>query len=154
MRILDMGTGVNSQIIGTSTFWRFEFFTGMILLAISLPLNYILTKKMGVVGPAIATLIALAVYNLIRYLFLLKKFNMQPFSFRTLFTLALALGGYFCTHLLFSRIHGLSGMVCRTGFFIIFYLCGALLLKLSPDIIPVWNTLKKKIPIPYLRSRK
>ncbi|HUR10209.1 MAG TPA: hypothetical protein VM012_02500, partial [Flavitalea sp.] len=39
MRVIDMGTGVTSQIIGTSTFWRFEFFTGVILLAISLPLN-------------------------------------------------------------------------------------------------------------------
>jgi len=43
-----MGTGVNSQIIGTSTLWRFEFFTGMILLAITLPLNYVLAKKLGV----------------------------------------------------------------------------------------------------------
>ncbi len=43
-RIVDMGTGVNSQIIGTSTRWRFEFFTGIILLSITLPLNYVLTK--------------------------------------------------------------------------------------------------------------
>ena len=154
MRILDMGTGVNAQIIGTSTFWRFEFFTGMILLAISLPLNYILTKKMGVVGPAIATFIALAVYNTIRYFFLLRKFNMQPFNIRTMLTLLLALAGYYLTHLLFQNRHGIAGMALRTGMFIIIYFAGAWLFKLSPDIIPVWNTLKKKIPIPYLRSRK
>lgn len=29
MRIVDMGTGVNSQIIGTSTFWRFDFVTAL-----------------------------------------------------------------------------------------------------------------------------
>ena len=40
MRIVDMGTGVNSQIIGTSTFWRFDFLTGIILLTLTLPLNY------------------------------------------------------------------------------------------------------------------
>ena len=57
MRIVDMGTGVNAQIIGTSTLWRFDFFTGILLLSISLPLNYVLTKKMGVIGPAIATFI-------------------------------------------------------------------------------------------------
>ena len=32
MRIVYMGTGLNSQIIGTSTLWRFDFITGMILL--------------------------------------------------------------------------------------------------------------------------
>jgi O-antigen/teichoic acid export membrane protein len=154
MRILDMGTGVNSQIIGTSTFWRFEFFTGMILLGISLPLNYILTKQMGVVGPAIATFIALAVYNTIRYFFLLKKFRMQPFNLRTLLTLLLAFTGYYLAHLLFEEVHGIAGMVLRSGFFILIYLCGAVVLKLSPDIMPVWNTLRNKFPIPYLRSRK
>ncbi|MDP4132105.1 MAG: oligosaccharide flippase family protein [Bacteroidota bacterium] len=154
IRIVDMGTGVNSQIIGTSTFWRFEFFTGMILLAITLPLNYVLTKKMGVVGPAIATLIALTIYNTIRYFFLLRKFNMQPFNIRTLFTLVLALSGYYATHLLLEDVHGLTGLILRTLMFIGIYASGALLLKLSPDIIPVWNTLKKKMTIPYLRSRK
>ncbi|HVY76413.1 MAG TPA: oligosaccharide flippase family protein [Puia sp.] len=154
MRIVDMGTGVNSQIIGTSTFWRFEFFTGMILLGISLPLNYILTKRMGVVGPAIATLIALTVYNTIRYFFLLRKFNMQPFNSRTIFTILLALAGYFGAYLLFHSQQGLISMVLRSLFFIGIYLGGALLFKLSPDIIPVWNTLKKKMPISYLRTRK
>ena len=60
MRIVDMGTGVSSQIINTSTRWRFDFFTGIILLSITLPLNYILTKYYyGVMGPAIANLITL-----------------------------------------------------------------------------------------------
>ena len=118
MRILDMGTGLNSQIIGTSTYWRFEFLTGLILLSISLPLNYILTKRMGVVGPAIATLSAVAVYNTIRYFFLLNKLNMQPFNIRTVFTLLLALTGYYITHLLFQNLHGVTGMVLRTVFFI------------------------------------
>ncbi len=153
-RIVDMGTGLNSQIIGTSTLWRFEFFTGMILLSITLPLNYILAKKLGVVGPAIATLIAYTIYNMIRYVFLLRKFNMQPFNYRTLLTLLLAMSVFFCTYFLFSGMHGLTGIICRSSFFIVFYVCGALFLKLSPDILPVWNTLRNKFPIPYLRSRK
>jgi O-antigen/teichoic acid export membrane protein len=154
IRVIDMGTGLNSQIIGTSAFWRFEFITGIIILAISLPLNYILAKRMGVVGPAIATLLAALIYNAIRYCFLLRKFRMQPFGKQTVFTLLLALGGFFLTHLLFGEQQGIWGMIFRSAFFLIIFSGGALLLKLSPDIIPVWNTLKKKIPISYLRSRK
>jgi hypothetical protein len=74
-----MGTGVNSQILGTSIYWKVEFVTGIILLAITLPLNYFLTKEYGVVGTATANLIAITVYNFLRYFFLLKKFNLQPF---------------------------------------------------------------------------
>src|SRR5207245_4487278 len=86
-RIIDMGTGVNSQIIGTSSFWRVEFFSGLVLLALTLPLDYIMAKLFGIAGPALATLISLTIYNLIRYLFLLKKFHMQPFNGKTLLTL-------------------------------------------------------------------
>jgi O-antigen/teichoic acid export membrane protein len=153
-RIVDMGTGVNSQIIGTSTLWRFEFFTGMILLAITLPLNYILAKKLGVVGPAIATLTAYTIYNAIRYFFLLKKFNLQPFNYKTGLTILLAGAGYYLSYILFSHIHGFMAMAMRSLLFLIIYVCGILLLNLSPDVIPVWNTLKKKLAIPYLRTRK
>jgi O-antigen/teichoic acid export membrane protein len=153
-RIVDMGTGLNSQIIGTSTLWRFEFFTGMILLAITLPLNYILAKKMGVVGPAIATLISYSVYNGIRYIFLLRKFHLQPFSYRTGLTVLLAVTGYYFSYISFNQIHGFLAMAMRSIVFLVIYIGGALLLKLSPDVIPVWNTLKKKLAIPYLRTRK
>jgi hypothetical protein len=79
---------------------------------------------------------------------------MQPFNIRTIFTLLLALAGYYVTHRLFRNLHGITGLVLRTVLFMAIYLSGALLLKLSPDIIPVWNTLRKKMTIPYLRSRK
>ena len=73
MRIVDMGTGVSGQIITTSTFWRFDFITGVILLVIMLPLNWILTMRLGLIGPAVANLISFSIYNFIRYLFLLRK---------------------------------------------------------------------------------
>ncbi len=46
----DMGTGLNSQIIGTSTLWRFEFITGIILLAIYPAAQLYSCKKNGCCG--------------------------------------------------------------------------------------------------------
>jgi O-antigen/teichoic acid export membrane protein len=88
-KIIDMGTGVNSQIIGTSIFWKVDFVSGIILLALTMPLNYLLTKELQAVGPAIANLIAITIYNAIRYFFLLRKFNLQPFSAKTVYTVLL-----------------------------------------------------------------
>ncbi|HMF72492.1 MAG TPA: polysaccharide biosynthesis C-terminal domain-containing protein [Flavitalea sp.] len=144
MRIMDLGTGVNSQIIGTSTQWRFEFFTGIILLTLTLPLNYFMTKSMGVIGPAISNLIALSIYNGIRYSFLLKKYKMQPFNSKTFLTLLLGLTVYAVCHYLFHDKIGFGWIVLRSSVFVALYLSGVLLMKLSPDILPVWNTLKKK----------
>lgn len=147
-RIVDMGTGVNSQIIGTSTQWRFEFFTGIILILLTLPLTYILTKSpLEILGPPIASLISFVIYNAIRYWFLLYKFKLQPFTIKTLYTLLLAIFTYFVCWFLFRQQQGFWWMVLRSTVFLSIYIFGMLKLDLSSDVLPVWNTLLKKIGI-------
>lgn len=144
-RIIDMGTGVNAQIIGTSTYWRFEFTTGMILLGLMLPLNFFLTREMGMIGPAVAGLISFAVYNIIRYLFLFRKFGMQPFDAKTVYTLLLTAACFVVAYFPFRNLTGLHWMVLRSLAFVIPFGIAMIALKLSPDAIPVWLTLRKKL---------
>jgi O-antigen/teichoic acid export membrane protein len=145
--VIDMGTGLNAQIIATSTFWRFDFFTGVVLLGISLPLTYILTKTMGVTGPAIATLFSFTIYNLIRYIFLLKKFGMQPFNAKTVYALLLVTADFFVCYYLFSNQHGIAWMIIRSAVFIAIYFPAIIYFKLSADVLPVWQTIKKRLGI-------
>ena len=148
MRIVDMGTGVNSQIIATSTLWKFEFFTGVILLVITLPLNYILTKYyFDITGPAIANLFTFTVYNAIRFWYLKKKFNMQPFTKETLYTIILGLFAFYSCYFLFNQYQGFIWLVIRSTSFLFIYVTGVLLLKLSSDVLPVWYSLLKKTGI-------
>ena len=144
-KIVDMGTGVNSQIIGTSTFWRFEVISGIILLLIMLPLNYIFTKQYDIVGTATAGLISMTVYNFIRIVFLWKKFNLFPFTLQSFYTILLAGFCFGLCYFLFQNIHGLPGLFLRSIVFCILYGSGAVYFRLSPDIIPVWNAIKKRI---------
>ncbi len=146
MRIVDMGTGVNAQIISTSTLWKFEFVTGVILLSITLPMNYILTKYyFDVMGPAIANLISFTIYNLIRFWYLQKKFSMQPFTLKSFYTIVLGIISYYLCFYLFDSYHGFVWLVIRSLSFIALYGSGTILLQLSSDIIPVWNTLQKRL---------
>jgi len=144
-RVIDMGTGVNAQIIATSSFWRFEFISGLILLSITLPLNYFLARDMGIVGPAISNLISFTIYNAIRYIFLYRKFGMQPFTVKTLYTLLLATAAYFIAFLLFKNFQGIEWILLRSIVFSIFFFTGMVLLKLSPDVQPVFLTIKRRL---------
>ncbi|MFT3679364.1 MAG: polysaccharide biosynthesis C-terminal domain-containing protein [Ferruginibacter sp.] len=147
-RIIDMGTGVNAQIIGTSTLWRFEFYTGTILLVLTLPLTYILTgTKLGILGPPIATFVSFIVYNGVRYWFLLHKYNLQPFTIKTLYTILLTIGCYLVCWLLFRHQQGFWWMVLRSSVFLGIFITGMLKLNLSSDVLPVWNTMLKKLGI-------
>lgn len=144
-RILDMGTGVNAQIIATSTFWRFELISGLILITITLPLNYEFTRYLGAVGPALSDLITFAIYNFIRFMFLWNKFKMQPFTIKTLYTIVLAAFSYFVAYYIFKNNQGIVWIILRSSVFIIVYALGMFLLKLSPDALPVLNTIKKRL---------
>lgn len=143
--IIDMGTGVNSQMIGTSVFWKFEFLSGVVLMLLVIPLNIILVKKLGIEGAAWSSLIAFTVYNIIRLVFLWFKFKMQPFTIRTLYVLVHALLCYAVCYLLFMNMHDFWGMVLRSTTFIVLFAVTAYYLKISPDIDPVWNSVKKKL---------
>jgi O-antigen/teichoic acid export membrane protein len=138
---------LNSQIIGTSTFWKFEFITGIILLAIMLPLNWQLTRYQGIVGPAIANLVGFTIYNAIRYLFLWKKFRMQPFTFKTAYTILLAATCYIIAFWLFDNYTGFIWMIVRSSVFCLLFASGMFGLKLSPDVQPVLATIKKRLRI-------
>ena len=89
-KIIDLGTGINSQIIGTSNFWRFDFFTNVFYTLLSIPLNYFLIKEYGIVGLAYANLVALSLYNLVRFIFLQVKFGLQPYNAKSIQTLLLS----------------------------------------------------------------
>jgi O-antigen/teichoic acid export membrane protein len=144
-RIIDMGTGLNSHVIATSTLWRFDFFTGIILAALTLPMNYILAKTEGVIGPAIADLITFSIYNAIRFVFLYQRFNMQPFTFKTLYTLLLGLVAYLICHALFASYEGILWIFVRSTVFMAIYVSGVLGLNLSEDVIPVLRTIRKRL---------
>jgi O-antigen/teichoic acid export membrane protein len=146
-KIVDMGTGLNGQIISTSTYWRFELISGIILVCIMLPLTYILAKKYDIIGPAIASLISISIYNSIRILFLWKKFRLFPFSVQSVYTLVLAASCFTVCYYAFNKMPGFPGMIVRSVVFIALYAAGAFYLKLSPDIKPVWLTLKKRMGI-------
>ena len=146
-KIVDLGTGVNSQIIGTSIHWRFEFVSGMILLALAIPLNYFLVKQFGIIGAAYAYLISFSVYNAIRIIFLKRKFNMQPFSVKTAYTIVLAFIAYSICYYSFLTLHTFSGILIKTLVFFALYGGSVIYFNLSPDVLPVWKTIQTKTRI-------
>lgn len=128
-KVTELGTGVNSQIIVTSRYWRMDFLTNVILLVVLIPLNYLLVREMGINGIALATLIAYLLFNAIRYVFIWIKFRMQPFSWYTLLIVVILLVNYFITHYLVKADSPLLEAVLQSTVYIT--LSGFMILKLN-----------------------
>ena len=101
--LIDMATGINYIIMLTSKYYRFDGYFMIIVLFLTILANYILIPIYGITGSAIATAITISIYNIMRWLFLYFKFNMQPYDFNTIkigiIAIIAFLPGYFIPHI-------------------------------------------------------
>jgi O-antigen/teichoic acid export membrane protein len=89
-KLVDMATGLNSQIIGYSKYYKFNFYALIILGLSNAILNYFLIHQTGVSGAALATLISLTLFNMAKLLYVKKKFGIWPFTIQDLYIVILA----------------------------------------------------------------
>lgn len=144
VRIIDAGTGLNGMVINTSTFWRFDFFSGVVLLAFRLPLTYFLIKNYGIIGSAFAELTAYSIYNFIRYEFLRRKFNMQPFTIKTVISILIAILAYAFSYYIFNGMSGWMGIILRSVMFSTIMIISVFSFNLTPDAGQLYNNFKEK----------
>lgn len=143
-KIIDAGTGVNGQVIATSTQWRFDFITGVLLILLILPLNYFLVIHYGIIGSAYANLISFSIYNFIRWVFLWKRYNLQPFNSKTLLSILLAAASYYISYFLFKGTGGWTGIILRSSLFTILFVTGVFTMKLTPDAMQLLHVVKSR----------
>lgn len=91
-RVIDLGAGLNAEILGSSNKWRFNFLSQAVMMFLFIPINFILLKNYGIVGSAFASLIAFFSYNLVRFIYILKVFKLQPFTRETLYPILMGFG--------------------------------------------------------------
>jgi len=98
--------------------------------------------RYGIYGAAWASTLALAVYNLLKFYFVWKKLDMQPFSFRTVLVIVAALPAlaagllfpYFFNPDRHVYMHTFIDATLRSSVIIIVYILFLLWLKPSKDL--------------------
>ena len=152
-KLIDLATGVNSQIIGTSNFWKFDFFTNLFYILLSLPLNYYLIKNYNLEGLAYSNLIALCLYNSIRFLFLYKKFKLQPYTYKHGLFLVLSIGLILLVHQIPSVNNIVANIFLQSTIFgISFYLLVSWI-NPAPEALEIVNNFFK-VKLPAIFSKK
>ena len=146
VRIIDAGTGVNGIVILTSSHWRFDFYSGLVMIVLILPTNYFLIKQYGIIGSAYAQLISFIIYNFIRFEFIRRKFNMQPFDMKTVLTLLLTGAAFGLAYWVGSFFIRWEAIIVKFILFSGIMIAGIFTFELSPDAIQLWDKLKVKLP--------
>ncbi len=144
VRIIDAGTGVNGMVILTSSRWRFDFFSGLILIVLILPTNYFLIKEYGIIGSAYAQLISMSVYNYIRFEFIRRKFKMQPFDGKTVLTILLTAAAFGIAYWVGGYFIRWEAIIVKFIIFSGLMITGIFTFRLSPDAHQLWDKVKLK----------
>jgi O-antigen/teichoic acid export membrane protein len=79
-RVFDAVLGINNAILFNSEHYRAVLIMGMLLAVLTVLFNLWLIPVFGINGAALASLLAIVVYNSIKLFYVRKKFNMLPFT--------------------------------------------------------------------------
>lgn len=143
-KLIDLATGLNTQILLLSKFWKLDFLTNMLFVALSIPLNYWLTKQFNILGPAYGNLIALIIFNGIRYTMIWKLFGLQPFSWNNLKALLLALALFVPIWFVGELFPPVTGMVVKSIAFMTVFSFFILRWNVSPDLNDLFRVAIKR----------
>jgi O-antigen/teichoic acid export membrane protein len=133
-KLVDLGTGANAQIIGTSNYWKVDFTTNVIYTLIALPLNYILITHYGLMGAAYSTLISVTFYNLMRFGFLWYKFGLQPYRWKDILVIIIAVAAGFITYSIPRISSVFVDTAMRTSIFSLLFFSAVYLTGISAEV--------------------
>jgi O-antigen/teichoic acid export membrane protein len=78
--LIDLATGANGAIIGTSVYYRYDTLFMVLLVVFTFLTNLWLIPIYGIVGSGIASCLTYLLFNTLRLAFIQLKFKMQPYS--------------------------------------------------------------------------
>lgn len=133
-QVINMTGSVNNQIINYSNFYQFNLIATTILGLLNILLNllFVLQFQLGITGVALATAISMMVYNLLKFVFIYRKVQIQPFTIRSLYMI---LTGVICyagvTFFPWHHIPDWISMALKAGLYMIVFLLCVRYFKLS-----------------------
>lgn len=82
-KLFDVVFSINGEILVFSKHYRFNLVATIGMSALIIGLNYLLIPVYGIEGAAMASVVVMFLFNLVKYLFLKIKLGFDPFSLET-----------------------------------------------------------------------
>lgn len=132
--LIDMSTGANSSVLGSSVYYKVQTMFLIVLVILLILSNLLLIPIFGITGAAIGGAVSLTILNLLRFLFLWYKFGLQPFNLKFVLVAAIGIVAYLMSSLLPVLPNFIADIFVRSSILSILFCLPIYLLKISPDI--------------------
>jgi O-antigen/teichoic acid export membrane protein len=142
--VFEMLSGVGGMIIGTSKYYRLNSIFVFIFLIFLVGLNIIFIPIFGLTGAAFATFLARFIYTLLRFIFLYRKFRMQPYNYKFILLVLVGLISYLAGYFLPELDNYLLDILIRSSIVLLLFGILILLLRISEDVNSIYKNLLER----------
>lgn len=142
-RIIDVSTGLNQEFIGITPHYKFTFYASLVYILVAVTCNRIFIPVYGIYGAAWVSVAAVAVFNIIKAVFLKWKFGVMPFEKKGLWIFPIAGLAYGVSWLIPQLPNPVLDGLVRTPVVAIVMICLIFWLQPSPDVKEYWLSVKK-----------
>ncbi|RAR48542.1 oligosaccharide flippase family protein [Flavobacterium lacus] len=133
-KFFDLMLGNNNSIIFNSKYYRTVLLLGLCLVVLTVSLNMYFIPNFGIEGAAIATLISIGLYSLAKFLFVVFKMDLFPFTKKTIVSLGIIALTFVVFYFWNFSFHPILNIVLKSVLISLFYWLLNYKLKISEDI--------------------
>ena len=153
-QLFSMANGINGTIIVNSKYYKYDLYTNVVLVFVTIITNYLLIPEssplssygiVGINGAAFATAISVLLFNLIRLILIKVKMNMHPFSLQTIKTIVLLFAMFFALNFLPNSSYAFADIIWKSVVVVILFILAVMCFNLSEDITAIIKELKAKL---------
>ena len=144
-QLVALTSGLNGAIIVNSKYYKYDLYTNVFLVFITIAANLLLIPIYGINGAAMATAISVFLFNLIRMILIHEKMKMHPFSINTVKIILLLFVSFFTLTFLPDSNYAFIDIVWKSAVVLGLYIPAVLYFNLSEDITAIVKVLKDKL---------
>lgn len=143
-RLIDVSTGLNQEFISITPHYKFTFWAALVYIVIALVGNRIFIPLYGIYGAAWVAAFSLAIYNVVKAIYLKQKFGLYPFEKRGILIFPIVALSYGVSYLIPQLENPFLDSIIRTPIIALTMIVLLLWLQPSEDVKEYWISVKKK----------
>jgi O-antigen/teichoic acid export membrane protein len=144
-KLIDLFGSVNGSILLATPFYKYNLYFNLILLVITILLNIIFIPAYGIEGAAIATAISLALFNLMKGIFLYLKYHFQPFHRNSVKALSILGAVWAAGHFFPEMGNPWVDMIVRSAVVSMLFFPAIIYFRISEDINDMFYKILRRV---------
>ncbi|MCV9385730.1 lipopolysaccharide biosynthesis protein [Reichenbachiella ulvae] len=138
-KLIDMTFANNSEIIVMSQYYRFNVITIVCLSGVLVLLNWLFIPIYGIDGAALASLISIFCFNLIKMFFIKWKLKITPFTLGNLKVLVILIVVFSIGYFMPNMGPALVDALIRSAIITLIFVSLVLIFKVSPEVTGIYR---------------